>query len=250
MSVESLFLQFSAEKLRQFADRIGVCLGKLNEDQLWARGGENENAIGNLALHLAGNVCQWILSALGGDPFKRDRDGEFAARGGFTAADLSAKLRDTVDQAAKIISALTTAQLTQRYEIQNYHVSGVEAVYHVVEHFAEHTGQIIFATKMLTGDDMGFYRHLGIPRIGNLCRKRYDFSRYHTRSEENVRSSRADCRPLRRAAVTSLPDSVRPASLGAAGPFPDFRYNTSRADGKCAPEVAGAVSAGLVPLAR
>jgi uncharacterized damage-inducible protein DinB len=160
MSVESLFLQFSAEKLRQFADRIEVCLGRLNEDQLWARGGENENAIGNLVLHLAGNVRQWILASIGGNPSSRDRDAEFAARGGFTAAELSAKLRDTVEQATRVISALTAEQLTRRYEIQNYQVSGVEAVYHVVEHFAEHTGQIIFATKMLTGDDMGFYRHL------------------------------------------------------------------------------------------
>jgi len=163
MSVESLFLQFSVEKLRQFADRIGFCLGKLNEDQLWARGGENENAIGNLALHLKGNVSQWILCSLGGHSLRRDRDGEFAARGGFTAAELSADLRDTVEQAAQIISALTTEQLTRRYEIQNYQVSGVEAVYHVVEHFAEHTGQIIFATKMLTREDMGFYRHLSDP---------------------------------------------------------------------------------------
>ena len=163
MSVESLFLQFSAEKLRQFTDRIEVCLGKLNEDQIWARGGENQNAIGNLVLHLAGNVGQWILSSLGGCPLRRDRDGEFAARGGFTAAELSSSLRDTVEQAAQIISALTTEQLTRAYEIQNYQVSGVEAVYHVVEHFAEHTGQIIFATKMLTGEDMGFYRHLSNP---------------------------------------------------------------------------------------
>jgi uncharacterized damage-inducible protein DinB len=163
MSVESLFLQFSADKLKQFADRIEICLGKLNEDQLWSRGGENENAIGNLVLHLKGNVSQWILCSMGGHPLKRDRDGEFAARGGFTAAELSAKLRDTVEQSARIISALTAEQLTQRYEIQNYQVSGVEAVYHVVEHFAQHTGQIIFATKMLTGDDMGFYRHLSNP---------------------------------------------------------------------------------------
>src|SRR5271170_6460953 len=68
MSVESLFLQFSVEKLRQFVERIEACLGKLNEEQIWMRGGENENAIGNLALHLRGNVGQWILSSLGGDP--------------------------------------------------------------------------------------------------------------------------------------------------------------------------------------
>ena len=102
MSVESLFLQFSVEKLRQFADRIEVCLGKLNEDQIWARGGENENAIGNLALHLAGNVRPVdYLFARRQSGYSRDRDSEFAARGGFTAAELSAKLRDTVEQATQ-----------------------------------------------------------------------------------------------------------------------------------------------------
>jgi uncharacterized damage-inducible protein DinB len=163
MSVETLFLQFSVDKLTQFADRIEVCLGKLNEDQVWARGRDSENAIGNLALHLAGNVRQWILSSIGNHPDHRDRDGEFAARGGLTAAELSANLRNTVEQATQIISGLTTAQLTRMYEIQKYSVSGVEAVYHVVEHFAQHTGQIIFATKMLTAEDLGFYRHLGNP---------------------------------------------------------------------------------------
>jgi uncharacterized damage-inducible protein DinB len=163
MNVESLFLQFSVDKLTQLADRIEVCLGKLNDDQIWARGRQHENAIGNLALHLAGNVRQWIICSLGNHPFSRDRDGEFAARGGFTSAQLSANLRNTVEQATQVISGLTAAQLTRMYEIQKYPVSGVEAVYHVVEHFAEHTGQIIFATKMLTGKDLGFYRHLNNP---------------------------------------------------------------------------------------
>jgi uncharacterized damage-inducible protein DinB len=163
MSVESLFLQCSVEKLVQFVDRVEFCLGKLTEDQIWARGQANENAIGNLALHLAGNVRQWILSSLGGQPDHRNRDAEFAARAGLTAAELSGRLRDTVEGAAQIISGLSAAQLTRMYEIQNYQVSGVQAVYHVVEHFAQHTGQIIFATKMLTGEDLGFYRHLRNP---------------------------------------------------------------------------------------
>jgi uncharacterized damage-inducible protein DinB len=160
MNVESLFLQSSVETLSQFVDRIEVCLGKLNEDRIWARGQENENAVGNLVLHLTGNVRQWIISSLGNDPEDRDRDGEFGARGGVTAAQLSANLRDTVERATQVISGLDTEQLTRMYEIQKYPVSGVQAVFHVVEHFAQHTGQIIFATKMLTGDDLGFYRHL------------------------------------------------------------------------------------------
>lgn len=160
MSVETLFLKFSADQLRQFTGRIEICLAMLTEDQIWTRGGENENAIGNLVLHLTGNVRQWIVTSLGDDPVKRDRDSEFSARGGRSSAELCAGLRDTVERAANIIAGLQTDQLTRTYEIQNYQVSGVEVVYHVVEHFAQHTGQIIFATKMLTGGDLGFYRHL------------------------------------------------------------------------------------------
>jgi uncharacterized damage-inducible protein DinB len=160
MSVESLFLHAAVEKLQEYQGRIEVCLEKLSDDLLWTRGCENENAIGNLTLHLAGNVRQWIVCSLGDQPGQRDRDGEFDARGGFSAADLSRTLRETVDSAAAIIAGLNTEQLTRTYDIQVYQVSGVEAVFHVVEHFAHHTGQIIFATKMLTGTDLGFYRHL------------------------------------------------------------------------------------------
>ena len=156
MTVESLFLKFSADKLRQFADRIEVCVDKLNDERIWARGHESSNAIGNLILHLNGNVRQWIISELGGNPCERDRDAEFAARGNVTGAELIARLKNTVEHAAQVISSLTTDRLTRMYDIQSYACSGVEAVYHVVEHFAEHTGQIIFATKLLTREDLGF----------------------------------------------------------------------------------------------
>jgi uncharacterized damage-inducible protein DinB len=160
MTVESLFLDESAKSLRQLTSRIEACIGRLTEEQIWARGGENENAIGNLALHLAGNVRQWIISGLGGAPDVRKRDEEFAARGGRDSQELLAHLRTTVEEAAGVIASLDTARLTREYAIQKYQVSGLTALYHVVEHFAQHTGQIIFATKMLTGDDLGFYSHL------------------------------------------------------------------------------------------
>src|SRR4051812_21861961 len=101
MDVESLFLKFSVDKLTQLADRIEVCLGKLTEDQIWTRGGENENSIGNLVLHLTGNVRQWIVSTLGNNPIPRDRDSEFNTRRGPPAAELIRTLRDTVEQAAQ-----------------------------------------------------------------------------------------------------------------------------------------------------
>ena len=160
MTAEELFLDASANKLRQLVGRIEVCLGKLTEEQIWARGHENQNAVGNLALHLDGNVRQWILASLGDAPDTRDRDAEFSARTGWYSAQLAARLRVTVEQAANLILKLKPEQLTKRYSIQIYEVSGVEAVLHVVEHFSYHTGQIIFATKLMTEEDLGFYRQL------------------------------------------------------------------------------------------
>jgi len=158
-TLNRLFLDFSVRKLRELMGRIGVCLSQLNQDQIWARGCENENAVGNLVLHLSGNVRQWIVSGAGGRPDTRDRNAEFAARGGQTA-DLEARLRQAVEDAAAVIESLTPERLATRVTIQGYDVPVLDAVYHVVEHFSMHTGQIIFATKMLTGADLGFYRHL------------------------------------------------------------------------------------------
>ena len=111
-------------------------------------------------LHLCGNVRQWIVSGVGGQPDTRDRDAEFLARGGVSVAELAPRLRQTVEEAVAVVSAVPAQRLTERIVVQKYPVTVLEAIYHVVEHFSMHTGQIIFATKMLTGLDLGFYRQL------------------------------------------------------------------------------------------
>jgi len=159
-AIDRLFLDFSAEKLQELAPRIEACLGRLTDEQVWARGQETENAIGNLVLHLCGNVRQWIISSIGGAPDHRQRDSEFAARGGTSKVQLLERLSTTVEEAVAVIRALPAERLAERRVIQGYEVSVLEAIYHVVEHFSMHAGQIIFITKMLTSADLAFYRHL------------------------------------------------------------------------------------------
>jgi uncharacterized damage-inducible protein DinB len=154
------FLEFSARKLRQLLSRIHTCLEKLDETQIWLRAADNSNSIGNLCLHLSGNVRQWILHGIGRQPDHRQRDAEFAARGGVTKDELWQRLSGPVQDAVTVLEHLPPEQLPETVRPQNYEVSTLEAVYHVVEHFAEHTGQILYATKALTGEDLGFYRHL------------------------------------------------------------------------------------------
>jgi uncharacterized damage-inducible protein DinB len=159
-SAERLFLDYSICKLRQQAGRIEDCLGRLTEEQVWARGADNENAVGNLVLHLSGNVRQWIVSGVGGRPDIRQRDAEFAARGGIAGAGLAAHLQGVIGEAAAVLEALSPDRLAERLTVQGYPVTVLEAIYHVVEHFSGHAGQIIYATKLLTGEDLGFHRHL------------------------------------------------------------------------------------------
>ena len=158
--LDRLFLDYSIQKLEQASGRVDACLNKLNEEQVWAKGGANENAAGNLVLHLSGNVRQWLISGVGGAPNTRDRDAEFAAAGGRGVPELRALLRTTVEEGVSVVRSQTADTLARRVQIQNYDIAVLEAIYHVVEHFAGHAGQIIFLTKMLTGEDLGFYQHL------------------------------------------------------------------------------------------
>ena len=155
MNPESDFLRYSCEKLDQMRERVDACVALLTAEQIWMRGGETQNAIGNLLLHLNGNLQQWILAGVGGIPIQRDRDAEFSARTGELPA-----LGQTVAATVEVIRTLPHKRLTERVNIQKYDVTILEAIYHVVEHSSGHTGQIILLTKAYTNRDLGFYSYL------------------------------------------------------------------------------------------
>ena len=142
--------------------RILECLRMLSEEDIWWRPHSTSNSAGNLALHLSGNVRQWIISGLGGEPDRRERDKEFAERGPLPRRALLTRLRGTVVEAGNVLEKLGADELIRVYSIQGFRVTGLEAVAHVVEHFAYHTGQIIYITKLRLGEDLGFTR-LGGP---------------------------------------------------------------------------------------
>ena len=164
--LDRMILESSTAKLRQYSSRIQDCLGKLTYQQIWTRGGESQNSIGNLVLHLCGNLRQWIGYGMAGMPDIRVRDQEFATREGIQAEELRERLDTAVKEACGILENLPAGRLTERIVVQKYDVTILAGILHVVNHFAEHTGQIIFMAKLLTGADLGFYRHLQQPAHG------------------------------------------------------------------------------------
>jgi hypothetical protein len=156
-----LFLEFSRRKLfEQYWPRLRKAVEPLSDEQIWWRPNDASNSIGNLILHLNGNVWQWLVASFNRLEDKRDRPAEFNAAGDLSAADLLARLGQTLDEAAKVLARLTEEELLGTWHIQGYTVSGLAAVYQVVEHFGLHYGQIVYITKMQEGRDLGFYGEL------------------------------------------------------------------------------------------
>jgi uncharacterized damage-inducible protein DinB len=160
-NVTALFLEFSRHKLlEQYWPRLRACVEQLSEEQLWWRPNEASNSIGNLILHLNGNVRQWLVASFQRLEDKRNRPAEFDEPERIAGSELIGQLGATMTEAAGVLARLTEADLVARYEIQGYHVSGLDAVYQVVEHFGLHYGQIAYIAKSLSGRDLGFYREL------------------------------------------------------------------------------------------
>jgi uncharacterized damage-inducible protein DinB len=140
-----------------YVPKIERCLDHLSDDDIWWRPNEASNSIGNLILHLCGNVTMWIIGGVGALPFERHRQLEFDERRKIPAAELRSRLKATVQQADDVISAVGADALLSRRQIQGYDVTVLEAIYHVVEHFGMHTGQIILLSKARVGHDLGLW---------------------------------------------------------------------------------------------
>src|SRR5262245_52783773 len=109
--------------------RIDHCLSQLSDEQVWSRPRPEMNSIGNLILHLCGNVRQWIIAGIGGAPDDRRRPAEFAERGPIPRAQLQERLQATVREAQAALSALTPADLLAPRRIQGFDMTALRAIF-------------------------------------------------------------------------------------------------------------------------
>ena len=160
------FLAEARRHLREdYLPKIERCLERLTDEQVWWRASERSNSVGNLLLHLEGNLRQWAVSGAGGAADARVRDREFAERRLVPREELLAALRAAVEEADDALARLDPAALLETRRVQGLDVALMTAVFHAVEHFSMHTGQIILLTKMLADEDLAFYDFSsGVPR--------------------------------------------------------------------------------------
>lgn len=142
--------------------RIKKCLLELSEAEIWYRPNPHSNSMGNLVLHLCGNVRQWLLSGLGKATDQRKRQQEFDEQGPIPRAELFHTMDQLMVEVDALLDTLSPSQLLAEHQVQVYRESGVSILIHVIEHFSYHTGQIAFFVKYRKDLDLGFYAGINL----------------------------------------------------------------------------------------
>jgi hypothetical protein len=151
------FVSEAAKTLLGSHARIEHCLSQLKDAEIWWRPRPEMNAIGNLVLHLCGNVEQWILAPIANRPARRNRPAEFAQREPIDKAELQARLATTVNLAAEAIRSVPEAQpLLAARRVQGHDTNVLAAIFHSVTHFEGHAQEIIAMTRQIRGEAYQF----------------------------------------------------------------------------------------------
>ena len=146
----------AAHELESALNRIKHCLGQLNDEQVWRRSQPFLNSIGNLILHLCGNVRQWIVAGVGCAADVRNRPAEFAQRGSIPNEELMRRLEAVIEEAKHILAGVDARQLAEKRRIQGFDVTGVAAIFDSVPHFRGHSQEIVHMTRLQLGDAYKF----------------------------------------------------------------------------------------------
>jgi hypothetical protein len=162
--ISEIFLSASVKRMQLSENDINRCLDKLSEEQMSCRGGDHENSIANLLLHLEGNIRQWFLHGIGGQPDVRVRDEEFTLSPAQPCVEIRRRFAATLAESRSVIGSLPPARLLEMINPQPKGSWGpmtiLEAIYRIVSHLQLHQGQIILLAKQLTGADLD----LSLPR--------------------------------------------------------------------------------------
>ena len=157
-----LFLDKSRYYLKtEYPAKIRLAVQDLSYEDVWRRANEDSNSIGNLIVHLAGNIRQWIVAGIGGEASDRDRAAEFAMRNGPPLPELLTLLDTAIRDVDRVLSSLRDEDLILDKTIQGRQTNVLAAIYHVVEHFSMHTGQIILMAKEYAPGSVKFYDNAG-----------------------------------------------------------------------------------------
>ncbi len=124
-----------------------------HSNELWKVLPGITNSIGNLTMHICGNLRHFIGSAIGNTGYIRDREKEFTGSG-LTVDELLELIHITKDEVQKSIDGLAPGDLTKTYplEIGGFKMDYSETLSFLLAHLTYHLGQINYCRRILTSE--------------------------------------------------------------------------------------------------
>ena len=167
MDWKEAFIKSIIFRIDEKTEMVHKCMEQLEEDDLWKKPNGASNSMGNLILHLCGNITQYIISGLGNTEDIRERHLEFSSTAGGDKAAMLTKLLEVLAASKKVIVQVSQEALLKTYEVQGFQLTGIGILIHVTEHYAYHTGQMAFYTKLLKDRDLKFYDGINLNTKNN-----------------------------------------------------------------------------------
>jgi len=120
-----------------------------NDEALWRTLPGVTNSAGNLALHLEGNLREFVGRQLGQIAYQRNRELEFSARG-LSKQELLMRLAGLRDSIPFVIENLSADQLEKEYPqvVLEAATSTGEFLIHLYGHLNWHLGQVDYLRRI------------------------------------------------------------------------------------------------------
>lgn len=151
------FKENSIFRLAEAQRMLHICKPLISEKKFWKKPNGVSNSIGNLLLHLCGNMRQYVICGLGNIADTRVRDMEFAENTNLNSQFVWEKFDETIQHVKQTVNNASESDLLNKKFVQGFHLSGLGMVLHAVEHLSYHTGQIALTVKLYENQDLGFY---------------------------------------------------------------------------------------------
>lgn len=148
--------------------RLKKCLADLTLEEIWHQPNVHSNSVGNLVLHLCGNVRQWVIAGIGGAVDQRERQWEFDSDEHFAKAILIKMIDDLMAEVELVLQRIEPEDLLKKRAVQCYQETALSILMHVVEHFSYHVGQITYVVKLWKDKDMGYYAGQNLEEKGDV----------------------------------------------------------------------------------
>ena len=136
------------EELETLRDEVRQAAESLTDQELWRKPIEPGNSVGNLILHLTGNLNHFVGAQLGGTGYVRDRDREFSESESVPRKILLANLDKAIATFRQVVSGLSADQLASTHPTEKFG-SVLKTLVHLVAHFALHRGQVSYIVRMV-----------------------------------------------------------------------------------------------------